>query len=438
MEKKTIGSFIAVLRKANGLTQKELADKLGISDKAVSRWERDETAPDISLIPTVAEILGVTTDELLRGERITDISFDGARTSERSEKQIKTLLKNTRTKLYTRTLICILIAVVGLFAAMICNCVFYKMMLGFIVACIFISTSVVLGIIFTYLARSSISEEDMESAIIAETRKYIIKKETLVFYVNAVIFAFCLPLCIFGVNTGIAISAWLVLGGLMALAALLICAIVNIFIDFYAEKHGLYDVVKVNAKRRKNARIFGRPALSLCKVFVPLFVVVLVAQIFCMSSFDTYYFMEKNGGTEWNNIEEFKEYIETETYNVNSDHAKVTNTFYDQEWVEIATEVIVLSDDSEEYYPKTELYNSKGDVICEFEYRNKDVYVMSPSTEENGLPITTYTWNDFYVARSDTYMIVVVAVIVYIVMAAAFIALYIFKTVKAYKKEKAR
>lgn len=45
MERKTIGSFIAALRKANGMTQKELADRLPVSDKAVSRWERDECAP---------------------------------------------------------------------------------------------------------------------------------------------------------------------------------------------------------------------------------------------------------------------------------------------------------------------------------------------------------------------------------------------------------
>ena len=69
MEKKTIGGFIAALRKANGMTQKDLADRLNVSDKTVSRWERDEGTPDLSLIPVIAEIFGVTCDELLRGER---------------------------------------------------------------------------------------------------------------------------------------------------------------------------------------------------------------------------------------------------------------------------------------------------------------------------------------------------------------------------------
>ncbi|MBQ7916544.1 MAG: helix-turn-helix transcriptional regulator [Firmicutes bacterium] len=69
MEKKTIGQFIAILRKANGMTQKQLSEQLNVSDKAISRWERDESAPDLSLIPVLAEIFGVTSDELLRGER---------------------------------------------------------------------------------------------------------------------------------------------------------------------------------------------------------------------------------------------------------------------------------------------------------------------------------------------------------------------------------
>ena len=69
MEKKTIGGFISALRKANGMTQKDLAERLNVSDKSVSRWENDEGAPDLSLIPVIAEIFGVTCDELLRGER---------------------------------------------------------------------------------------------------------------------------------------------------------------------------------------------------------------------------------------------------------------------------------------------------------------------------------------------------------------------------------
>ena len=69
MEKKTIGGFISTLRKANGMTQKELAERLNVSDKTISRWERDDGAPDLALIPVIAEIFNVTYDELLRGER---------------------------------------------------------------------------------------------------------------------------------------------------------------------------------------------------------------------------------------------------------------------------------------------------------------------------------------------------------------------------------
>ena len=59
MEKNTIGKFISALRRANGMTQRELADKLFVSDKTVSRWERDECAPDLSLIPVIAELFDI-------------------------------------------------------------------------------------------------------------------------------------------------------------------------------------------------------------------------------------------------------------------------------------------------------------------------------------------------------------------------------------------
>lgn len=70
MANKSIGQFIAALRKTNGLTQQEVAERLNVSNKAVSRWERDECYPDLSAIPALAEMFGVTCDELLKGERI--------------------------------------------------------------------------------------------------------------------------------------------------------------------------------------------------------------------------------------------------------------------------------------------------------------------------------------------------------------------------------
>ena len=67
--KMTLGAFIAQLRKEKALTQKQLSEILGVSDKTVSHWEREESAPDISILPSLADILGVTVDELLAGER---------------------------------------------------------------------------------------------------------------------------------------------------------------------------------------------------------------------------------------------------------------------------------------------------------------------------------------------------------------------------------
>ena len=51
MNKKSMGEFIAALRKSKGYTQQDVADRLDVSNKAVSRWERDECAPDTSVIP---------------------------------------------------------------------------------------------------------------------------------------------------------------------------------------------------------------------------------------------------------------------------------------------------------------------------------------------------------------------------------------------------
>ena len=64
--KQTLGMMIAQLRKQKGMTQLELAEKMGVTDKAVSKWERDLSCPDINSLPTLAETLGVSVEELMQ------------------------------------------------------------------------------------------------------------------------------------------------------------------------------------------------------------------------------------------------------------------------------------------------------------------------------------------------------------------------------------
>ena len=64
----TLGNRIAMLRRKKELKQDDLAEMLGVSPQAVSKWENDQSCPDISLLPKLSQILGVTVDELLTGK----------------------------------------------------------------------------------------------------------------------------------------------------------------------------------------------------------------------------------------------------------------------------------------------------------------------------------------------------------------------------------
>ncbi|OUP72343.1 transcriptional regulator [Erysipelatoclostridium sp. An173] len=66
MKKQTFGNIIVSLRKEKGMTQLELAEKMGVTDKAVSKWERDLSFPDVSSIPKLAEIFEVSVDDLMQ------------------------------------------------------------------------------------------------------------------------------------------------------------------------------------------------------------------------------------------------------------------------------------------------------------------------------------------------------------------------------------
>ena len=77
----TLGSRIAAQRRKMNLTQDQLAEKMGVSSQAVSKWENDLSCPDISLLPSLADLFGVSIDELLRGEsqKVVQILPEGER-----------------------------------------------------------------------------------------------------------------------------------------------------------------------------------------------------------------------------------------------------------------------------------------------------------------------------------------------------------------------
>ena len=76
IDREKFGAFIAALRKEQGMTQQELADRLFLSNKAVSKWERGQSLPDITLLRPLAQCLGVTVTELLQGKRLAERPLD--------------------------------------------------------------------------------------------------------------------------------------------------------------------------------------------------------------------------------------------------------------------------------------------------------------------------------------------------------------------------
>lgn len=79
-----MGEFLSSLRHAHGYTQQQVADKLNVSNRTVSAWERDNAVPDVLLLPAIAELYGVTVDELLRGS-LTERDSDKPMFSKQTE-----------------------------------------------------------------------------------------------------------------------------------------------------------------------------------------------------------------------------------------------------------------------------------------------------------------------------------------------------------------
>lgn len=180
MEKKTMGSFMAALRKANGLTQQQVADKLNVSNKTVSKWECDEGYPEITMLPAIAEIYSVTVDELLKGEK-HNTDKEELSDNKKSEKQALYLFKVSSDKYYTLSSVSLIICACGLFISLFLS----HTAIGIIFSLILIGASAILEIVAFMNYKNVIFDYDTP---VSDDIKQKSLKKTTIFLIS--VFAF--------------------------------------------------------------------------------------------------------------------------------------------------------------------------------------------------------------------------------------------------------
>ena len=431
MEKKTIGGFIAALRRANGMTQKELADRLNVSDKTVSRWERDEGAPDLSLIPAIAEIFGVTCDELLRGERRSPAQRGDTETppesTEKGERERRRLLKSTLAGFKNRSLIAAALAAAGLIAALICNFAFLRGALGFYVGLLFFAAAAVCQIIFTNRALLAVDDDEPDTQEKADFRRRVVAVTRNVLAITAGLLGFTAPMAAVGAYLGLSVESQLIFGVLGAAIFLAAFAVVWYFVYAHLIKRGVVVLGEREAEvYRRNHRLKGRCAgilLAVALVTVTAHASLTQQELWIR-------------GTVFDDYESFGAFMEQD----------VPDTFYGQEPPSDVYEIVSPAGDaqyvdvygneiSKEEYDRRqeELYRREiraedGKVLFTYLDRNGDVVRVNYSVENgSALPITVYTRQDVRAADEKTGYVNAAFIALYVLEAAATLAVYWFK-----------
>lgn len=404
MEKKTMGSFIAILRKAKGMTQKELAELLNVSDKAVSRWERDESAPDITLIPVLADIFEVTCDDLLRGEKVGKEAFE--ETTEKRTHRMKILLKKSRSRFQAFSMISIGVALFGFLIAVVANFTFHKATIGFYcVLCGILAAGISQTAFYLYF-KGEVDTEEIDSPELLAYKKYVRDHTMHIGYLLVILLCICLPLLLFGqisyadyiaamseamapagfeyeasssaeavfpmgkIAIGLLLNTWLIYGGICGLVAAFCCFIVDNLVKYSDGKKKRFGMTEEDLERSKKAMI--RTVKYLLVLAVILGITAGVAKVFKQKA-PTYFVT----GTTFETFEEFKEYMEKVPAGMG--------------W---GVEDLRRRMDHYQRY----VYGDNGELLCEYTILNDEVIDIKYG-QDNMLPITTYTEADYQIAE---------------------------------------
>lgn len=432
MEKKTIGSFIAALRKANGLTQKELAEKLNVSDKTISRWERDEGTPDLSLIPVIAEIFGITTDELLRRERRTasesDMTIEAELQRIKTEKQRQRILASSLTQYRNRSFLSVGLALAGLIAAMIANFGFNRAYIGFLSGAVLLLIAGICQAVFVNNAFFSVHAVENQEEEISKFKRSVISIAERSFGVMILVLGISLPLVVFPNDTYLGLTgySWLVYGFAFGIGALVLCAITCCILNDLLLKKGTYSLdEKEAAVYRHNLKLKRKSVLFLVAVLL----VTLIAHALATGGGDALSIMK---GTSFDDLDAFKAYMEQEvpapnnSYGTRTDSASEpaagdNGTYYDEYGNEIS---------EEEAHTRT-ITDPAGNIVCKFVHRNEEVRTWRISYVNGTVSsIMVYTMDDLYEGSNRIRVTNDIFAVVYLLEAAGVLLFYFKERIK--------
>ena len=441
MEKKTIGGFIAALRKANGMTQKDLAERLNVSDKTVSRWERDDGAPDLSAIPAIAEIFGVTCDELLRGERKSPTeraeAAEEAEPTPKAEKQRQRLLAVSLSKYKTRSFIAMGISIAGLIAAMVGNFGFLRAYIGFLIGAVFYLAGVICQAVFINGAFLSVSDDSLNPAEVGRFKWDVVKQAEWSFGLTAVLLGLSLPLVIFPNDTYVGLNAdyWFGYGAMIAAVALLIVGIVCFSLNASLLKSGTCTLAEKETQiYHHNHKLKKKCAIAL----VVALVATLVIHVFGSEMIWSSYNISSSYGQVFNDYESFVEYMEQDIpYDSNTHYsgwAAIENPVApessvqheDIEWYDKDGNVIT----EDEARTRT-LEDANGNVVCTYIDRNESVSSIRYSAKDGTvLPIRVISTSEYRAASRLSSMITSAYCVLYPIELIAVLLVYFKKRAK--------
>ena len=233
-----IGDFLSALRKSNGFTQQQVADRLGVSNKTVSSWEAGISSPDISILPAIAELYGVSCDEIIRGKRI-GVAAEEKYAYIKKEKATAHFLRRQKRNLSTFCLISYGLTAVGVILTLLLGFAALESRIGFFIGLIFLAASFITPAVGFRNIRFAVGDE-WNSNETDELYDALNKSLYKIICINAAAFGFIAPHVIAPGHTGLSFTfEWLATELLCGLIALLIALAVCVPLYVHKRKKAL-------------------------------------------------------------------------------------------------------------------------------------------------------------------------------------------------------